>query len=863
MTLFNRKAVLPILILLVVFVLLTGCSPLVRPAQLDTGRMIALQEGQSVGQSLLANYNGLAGVDVYLAPSEAFSPGAVLHLHLKSSPDAAADLRQAALPLDQLQSAGYTSFRFSPLGVSTHQNYFIQLDVTGSGQVDLASGPGDAYLDGSLYIDGQPDEGQLAFKIAYDPLGLALGVLQEALTWLAWMLGAGFLFVLPGWALLALSLPRWKHLIWAEKLGLSAGVGAALYPLLFLWTGALGLHLGALYAWLPGLLAGGYLAWRSRFWKLRPRGRSLLIRAWRSPAFWPDAILVLVIILVFFIRFWAIRGLDAPLWGDLVQHTAIAQLLVDHGGMFQSWQPYTPFTTMTVQYGVSTAAAVWKWLFNQDILLSMLRSGQVLNALAVLTLYPLALLITRGASPWNRWAGVVTVLAAGLLSSMPAYYLNWGRYAQLFGQVALPAALCLTWYALEGLPPVPARALLRSGALWKTLPVIAVTVGGMLLGYYRMFFNYVTFIPGLLLLLWFGGILRGSHWRERLKSLVPRLVILSGVAGFSLLLLAPWILNVLGSGLAGKVQGGITNQYSFDLVITNDYRVWLDTFVYFPRYLVYLALGALAAALIVRRWRVLILIPWFVLLALVRAATLIHLPGANMMQSFAVVTALYMPISLALGWLAAEAACWLPWLQLKIRDQAALLEKSAALLLSVGVLLAAAYGLYGQKGIGDEAVYHLVTHPDIRAMQWIEQNIPADAVFLVEGFRVYQGRYVVGSDAGWWLPIVTGRQNTIPPQYALLNEKPEQPGYVERVAQLTALLEQAPPSDPQVWPALCQWGITHIYIGQRQGIASMERIQLFLPDQMKNLPLVYAQDRVRIYQFPRQFCSPPVASGKK
>ena len=66
----------------------------------------------------------------------------------------------------------------------------------------------------------------------------------------------------------------------------------------------------------------------------------------------------------------------------------------------------------------------------------------------------------------------------------------------------------------------------------------------------------------------------------------------------------------------------------------------------------------------------------------------------------------------------------------------------------------------------------MVTKPDRQAMTWIREHTPAQAKFLVEGFRIYGGRSVVGSDAGWWIPLLADRANTMPPQYALLNETP-------------------------------------------------------------------------------------------
>jgi len=166
--------------------------------------------------------------------------------------------------------------------------------------------------------------------------------------------------VVPGWALLVWLGPG-KRCTWAEGLGVAVGLSLALYPLLLLWTDRVGLRLGPLYAWLP--VAGGLvaLAWRYRTWRPE-RGRDVLRRWARSEALWPDLALLAVMGLVFGVRLLAVRTLEAPMWGDSYQHTVLAQLLLDHGGLFDSWEPYAPYSSLTVHFGFPTAVALLSWM---------------------------------------------------------------------------------------------------------------------------------------------------------------------------------------------------------------------------------------------------------------------------------------------------------------------------------------------------------------------------------------------------------------------------------------------------------------------------------------------------------------------
>jgi hypothetical protein len=128
---------------------------------------------------------------------------------------------------------------------------------------------------------------------------------------------------------------------------------------------------------------------------------------------------------------------------------------------------------------------------------------------------------------------------------------------------------------------------------------------------------------------------------------------------------------------------------------------------------------------------------------------------------------------------------------------------------------------------------------------------------LVEGHRIFQGYSAVGADGGWWIPLLAGRQNTMPPQYALLTEAPTEPGYSQEIVDLVTTLETNSPASPRGIQALCDWGITHVYIGQGQGEVGPEAVQLYSPTALAGssaFSQVYRQDRVWIFALDPQSC---------
>lgn len=789
---------------------LPGCAPLIKDGQPGTTTAtVALVPGETVGQTFTARDRGLNGVEVFLAPAE--TAAGEIRLHLRADAQATTDLAAGTLDATAVTAPGFYRFDFAPQKNSRGQDYFLALEFPGSGALSVGSAPGDAYLDGALYQNGKPRDAQMAFRLAYDPLELALGLASQALIWLKVALIAIFLFMLPGWALLAFGLPTWDALSWGEKLGLAIGVSVALYPVLLLWTALLGLHLGSLYAWLPPGLASLALLWRHRAW--RPASLSQAWRAGRqSKNILPDLVFILLIGAVVGVRWWVIRSIDVPMWGDAYQHTMITQLLIDHGGLFTSWQPYADLVTFTYHFGFHTAAALFAWVSGMAAPQAVLWTGQILNALAVIVLYPLAVRI--GA---NRWAGVGAVLVAGLLSAMPMYYVNWGRYTQLTGQVILPVAIVLAWLALE--------ATARD---WRVIGLGWLVFAGLGLAHYRILIFVVLFFAAQILVTAFStgkivATLQSTFWL--------------GLGGG--LLFLPWFVRIFGGKILLVFGAQLTTPPGTLSDLLQDYNAIGDVTFFAPLWLWLLFVVSLSWGLARRNRRVGVIGVWCGLVCLSANPGLIHLSGEGAINNFAVLIAAYIPISIlvggALGWLI---------------DQPRWANRQIALAgLGVVCIGLTIWGV-GQR-LGDLHIVQseLVTRADLRAFAWIRRNTPPDARFLVNSFLAYGGTVVVGSDGGWWLPLLARRQTTLPPiNYA--SEQGLSPSYAQGVVQITTAVLKQGVGSPDGLALLKQNGIDYVYVGQRQGRVNYGGSTI-APAQMLAHPSfapVYHQDRVWIFR---------------
>ncbi|MCC6955323.1 MAG: hypothetical protein IT316_00930, partial [Anaerolineales bacterium] len=692
-----------------------------------------------------------------------------------------------------------------------------ELESLADDQLLFAAGPADSYPHGALYLNGTPQESQLRFSLIYDPFLLARGIFQEVLYWALWSLLASFLFIIPGWVILRFAMRDWGNFLWAEKLALAGGLSAALYPVVFLWSRLAGLQPGPLIAWAAALLGFAALSWEARQFVVQGRLKALLSTKSLKPSLY-ESVLLAAILITAATRFWAVRTLDAPLWGDGYQHTMITQLLVDHKGLFNSWLPYAEIGSFTYHFGFHAASALFHWITGLSVPKSVLYTGQVFNLLAVFALYPLTMRLTR-----NRWTALLSLIAAGLLFPLPMAYVNWSRYTQLAGQVILPAFVCLVWLLFENLE--------RDKGL---IALAGLTLGGLALTHYRVVVLALAFIPAWLLL---------NLRQQRLTAQIKK-VFWIGAISFAVTL--PWLVR-LRYGRLKDVAGG---SLSAPPGASSDLSLVLGNTTGYLPLVVWLAMPLIILWGLARRERRWAIVPvWWFFIFMMTNPHLVGLPGSGLITNFTIFIAAYIPAALLLG-------CGVGWLSESLqnsskneRPRAQWLSHPAVKIGGTALLLAVC--LLGARGrLSDMKVreHILLTRPDLRASAWIKTNLPEPARLVVNSFFAYQGTVIAGSDGGWWLPLTAGRLTSQPPlNYA--SEQGLEPGHYQMTNALVVEIEEQGLANPQVLRDLLSKGYTHIYVGQLQGRVN-SNAPLLDPDALIRNPLlqpVYHRDRVWIF----------------
>ncbi len=601
-------------------------------------------------------------------------------------------------------------------------------------------------------------------------------------TWLLACVSLGLLLWLPGAVLLRLLPPG--DLAPVERFALTVGASCALLPMLLLASRQLSLHWNTATAWLLLLICAGI--W---FWSYRQnlRQRSLNRQTRRIDGELAGLWLILGPALI--IRLLPTRDLLVGMWGDSYHHTVMAWLLAEHGGIFSSWQPIAPLTTFTYHYGFHAAVAWLAWLSGLPVTGGVLLVSQVYNALAVVGVHLLTRRLT-GSPAAALWAALLVVT----LSPLPADYLNWGRATQLAGQLLLPA-VAVAWIMLIE----RATAAEAGQAIWRDLMrpglLAALLTAGLALTHYRVAVFAACFV---LAYAGYALLLRVRSWRAFGR--------LSGAgllsAGLALLLILPWLLRLregallqIGSHFASQNIGSEqTNALPpLDMLVTA-YAGW-------P--LLGLALAGLPALIWRRQWAGLTLPLAALLIYLAANPYLLGLNGAGIITNFAVLIAAYLLLAPLAGYALATLGVWLG------RASGDPKLAQAAQIACGGLLLL--MGISWQQERFNPG-YVLYTPADDRAAAWIRQETEPDAQIFVNSFPAYNNTLYAGSDGGWWLPFMTGRQTNLPP-ITYGSEAAENPEYRYLVNQFNAEIQATPIDAALTAERLKAAGYDYLYNG--------------------------------------------------
>jgi hypothetical protein len=238
-------------------------------------------------------------------------------------------------------------------------------------------------------------------------------------------------------------------------------------------------------------------------------------------------------------------------------------------------------------------------------------------------------------------------------------------------------------------------------------------------------------------------------------------------------------------------------------------------FVARNRQLIALAIIGAALGLLRRRKETAWVVIWCIVVALLVNPGWLGLPSTNLINNAAAVISLFLPLSTLSG--QAVAFFWdhAPFLLASLGARPRTWRVVPA---AVRAILLAFIGVVALLSAWDmvsiiNPVTVLATDEDLRAMDWIRQNTPADAVFLINTRHWQLGVYT-GTDGGYWIPRLSSRRTLLP-------ELPYVHGTTQDVQHITDMAktvsESKDASNPQLREIIESENVTHVYIGAKGG----------------------------------------------
>ena len=467
-----------------------------------------------------------------------------------------------------------------------------------------------------------------------------------------------------------------------------------------------------------------------------------------------------------------------PAWSDSLHHTYLTLLTATNGQLPFTLDPYEPTPLNMYHLGLYALTAPTMLLTNAPAHSALLWMAQFLNGLCGLGVY---WTVDRLA---GRRGALLAAAVVGLLSFQPAWFVNWGRFTQVASQMILLPALLLSWQALRAW---------REEWPNKQLEILLLTLAGGVLsaGVFLLHFRLAGLFLPLLAIASLWEIWQ-AYRNHRLR------IILCGVAlvgGAALLFVLPALIPALSRYIEVKTSSGVVATESSG---GGDYYTWNWKFFTLIGAQLWIYIGA-GVGLLLGAWRsrrlVILTMLWLGVFAFFAYAHRLGIPLLNITNFTGFLISISLPMALLWGAglegvLSLLPSGWQSRLQLPL----------------IGLILAASYwgGHYRETGLEDYRFF--VTSADVAAMNWINQNLPRDAGFVVNTYDWLGTPH--GTDAGYWIQYFTGRK---PTTGSMLNSLGDTAS-VQRFKQLGNMAVQLE-TNPQVATNLCSLGFRHLYIG--------------------------------------------------
>ena len=533
-----------ILLILPLSLILTGCATINDPeaSQEYTADTIGtINKSTIIGQSLISRRPDLNGITIWLTPnsSQENTPANthqnIINFKLFYSPSDVSPVFETSIVEPVSGKNVPLTIEIPSQNNPPNQSYFIEL-TSNPGSTQINGRNEDAYPYGQVYIDGNPINADLAFRLSYDyNYKTLVQDLKRGITDIWFVFPLCITLILPGWLLLEFSGLR-RRFDFGERIALSIGISLGVIPVLMLWTSILNINLTRYRVlFFAGFLVA-LLIVRVLYILINKRNTSRKDITDADSKQSPDLVrpkqclvIPITLFLIFLgtltVRMIMVRDLATPAWVDSVHHALITRMILSTGSYPTSYSPYFNINPTAYHPGFHSISAIFTWLINISLEKSLLILGQVLNALAIFSVYLLTKILTR-----SSIAGLFAALITGFITPMPAYYTSWGRYTELTGLLILPAAFAFIKLMMDG----------EAGKQkYWIIFLSAITSAGLFMVHYRVVVFLACLILSYLLIYVLINKNQSTSSKTRVLLLTLYHCLFRNIADFSMVLYKP------------------------------------------------------------------------------------------------------------------------------------------------------------------------------------------------------------------------------------------------------------------------------------------------------------------------------------
>ena len=767
-----------------------------------------LVQGLIFTQEFHSNLDNLARIDV-LVGTHSRGNASSLILELYSDPRDEVNYRVASVVTEDLVDNTYYQWIFDPLPGSAGRNFVLSAwspDADLNNSITLSTSKANAYPEGSASINetSRPSESLVFSTYSYvqldqmlvSSLDRTVPVHPGHLGILAALLGPGLIL----WSLFRLKVSV------LNDMPLIVGLSLALSPTLLLWGipsparasadlwlfGLILLILGAAIAFVRNIRDVANVSW----WSLLTIVTACATAATRLALY---------------------GGQQYSFSRDSVQHAIATELFRRDARLPSSWHPFALLDSFTLEFGFHIWAGDLAHALDLSPNSAVVTFGFVLLGLTAMSSAYLAERLCG-----RPLAGPCAALLTGFVLPFPSTLLNWGQYPQLFSLIILALLVALSVEALA------------SDLSWRQVPIFSLLLAGIVVSHLHTALLGAILVFALLLVM--------------LAQRRPAVRLLSAI-GISAVCALPWLIRLSGHPLALNSMLPPPSGWS------TAYDVIGDMFFFAPVWaLVAAGIGAVIVSLS-HFVRALVILIWIGLCWAFASVEFPHLPVALSIEPFFLQSTAYVILiplaAVALAWigeigfvlisrataghnvpLGSRRANWGRPLPTE-RESPALVLGPSVLPTMVAIILGLIIALSTNQAVAPDPRYRLMYDPDIKAVEWLRENTDERDRIMAMSDLAMGGSTIVGTDAGWWLPLM-GISTQLPPVvYLAERSSPIQSEWIELMATDHKMSRTL---DPDRW---IEYGFEYLYVGVANRWKDISTT--------RPMRLVYNQDGVRIY----------------